>query len=762
MLIEKLSGGTNPALRTFYYRLLRLISLCIQPLFVFDGPNKPPFKRNKRTGTNVASIPEYLAKELLKKFGLPYHLAPGEAEAECALLQREGLVDVVLSEDVDTLMFGSGKTMRNWSSNQTSRKIPTHVNLYDAETIKSTSGGMDRYGMVLVALMSGGDYVPQGIAGCGPKTACEAARAGFGHELCQIPRKDKAALGVWREKLSFELRTNENKHFRSKHKALKIEPNFPDRDVLGYYTKPAISTLEQISKLRNTIEWQQELNIPELRSFTAEAFDWRCISGAKKFIRNLAPVLLVRALISRSDEISKSPTDNLERLEASERELVQSVNGRRTHHSTDNTPELRIGFIPINIVPLDLDAEPPDEPIPRAGEEEDSASDSDGESVQIGEEDNSLKQRQPLMYDPSKLEKLWISESFVKMGVPLTVQDWEESFRNPKKYQTMKAKNSRINRTTRKTTSKTSDITQRTINSFANVTKPVAQEISQRNQDLGRHKSVESDVTVRPLRPLEQNIAVIELFSPPTIQVPQVETASKSSQLLHKRRQRSSFQRTSTLPTMLSPQPLPTQSPSHSSPIPCLDLAYTPQQRKTLHNSTRKRTRALCEDWHLPSSEKLNAWLRSPHNRTELRMLPDITALDHLATAGETTTTERIDPAPEDDNSHKSVIEINSSPLQPISANLVIRREAPEDDVMKSTKDMTAESQEKMTEQSLRKRFIHPRKSLKGSWKVSADVTKDLLVIDLSSKENSLASGNIARNRAWRSSQIDVLDLTYL
>jgi len=101
-------------LRTFYYRLLRLISLAIHPVFVFDGPNKPPFKRNKRTGPNVASIPEFLAKQLLKQFGYPIHLAPGEAEAECALLQREGIVDAVLSEDVDTLMFGSGITIRNW------------------------------------------------------------------------------------------------------------------------------------------------------------------------------------------------------------------------------------------------------------------------------------------------------------------------------------------------------------------------------------------------------------------------------------------------------------------------------------------------------------------------------------------------------------------------------------------------------------------------------------------------------------------------
>src|ERR1700677_2418213 len=170
-----------------------MINLSIQPLFVFDGPNKPPFKRSKRTGPSVASIPEFFAKQMLKQFGFPQHVAPGEAEAECALLQREGVVDAVLSEDVDTLMFGSGVTMRNWSSNDKG-KTPTHINLYEAEKTKNGPSGLDREGMILVALMSGGDYVPEGVPGCGPKVACEAARAGFGAELCKIRRTDKSAL----------------------------------------------------------------------------------------------------------------------------------------------------------------------------------------------------------------------------------------------------------------------------------------------------------------------------------------------------------------------------------------------------------------------------------------------------------------------------------------------------------------------------------------------------------------------------------------
>lgn len=159
-------------------------------------------------------LPNLLTKQLLRLFGFPFHVAPGEAEAECALLQREGLVDAVLSEDVDTLMFGCGLTLRNWSSEGTrGNKSPTHVSMYDAVKTKYGKSGLDREGMILIALMSGGDYITEGIPGCGIKVASEAARAGFGKSLCRISRSDTLGLDAWKKKLTHELRTNENKFF---------------------------------------------------------------------------------------------------------------------------------------------------------------------------------------------------------------------------------------------------------------------------------------------------------------------------------------------------------------------------------------------------------------------------------------------------------------------------------------------------------------------------------------------------------------------
>ena len=471
------TGGTNPALRTFYYRLLRLIALSIHPIFVFDGPNKPPFKRNKRTGgpgVSVASIPEFLAKQLLKQFGFPIHLAPGEAEAECALLQREGIVDAVLSEDVDTLMFGSGVTIRNWSPEQKSSKTPTHVNVYDAVQTKNGPSGLDREGMILVALMSGGDYVPEGIPGCGPKKACEAARAGFGSDLCRIAKGDKTGLREWRDRLQHEIKTNESKFFAQKRPSIKIPDEFPRTDILGYYTHPAISGQASLDRLRSSIKWDQDIDFAGLRSFAYDAFEWVKLEGAKHFIRSLAPSLLVRSLRMRAEQLDRFPSDDLQAIQEDEALLVKGIHGKRQHAVTDNSTELRISFTPIELVKIDLSIEDPDdeEELPEGSE-----GDIDEEvPLDVDDDAEGPKKRGPTKFDPCKPVRVWVLETYVKVGVPLKIQDWEAERQRPlKAKRTASADNASVSaprpRATRRTKA-TDSTAQPTIQNFAKVTKP--------------------------------------------------------------------------------------------------------------------------------------------------------------------------------------------------------------------------------------------------------------------------------------------------
>ena len=439
--IQSGKGGTNADLRTLFYRLLRLQRLAIQPLFVFDGPHKPPFKRNKRTNVTGGSALNCVAIELFDLFGFPYIHAPGEAEAECALLQREGIVDAVLSEDVDTLMFGCTLHFRNWSSEGVrGNQAPTHVDVYRAEDIKSGKSGLDRAGMVLIALMSGGDYIPAGIPGCGPKVACEAARAGFGCDLFKIQRKDTISLRQWRERLEYELQSNESGFFKTRHKSFQIPENFPDKAVLYYYIHPVVSNTQQIERYRSKIKWQ-EPNIPGLRRFSVKAFEWRNYSGLRHFIRVMAPALLGQRLASGLGGCSSF--DDMDTQAEEEEKYIKLIHGKRNHVTADEIPELRVAYIPQDVVGLDVEAELQEEKdilvthtaIYSSDEEADGGSEVEDS---LSTTENPRKRRGPSKFDPTKPDREWFPETYVKLGVPLMVENWEAEMRDPKKFATRK------------------------------------------------------------------------------------------------------------------------------------------------------------------------------------------------------------------------------------------------------------------------------------------------------------------------------------
>ncbi|KAK1761246.1 hypothetical protein QBC47DRAFT_409270 [Echria macrotheca] len=455
--VQAAQGGYNPAVRTLFYRLARLLGNAVEPVFVFDGPKKPEFKRNKRSGRGDG-VADAMAKRMIRLFGFTTHDAPGEAEAECALLQQQGIVDAVLSEDVDTIMFGCGVTLRNWSSEGTKGpKTPTHVTLYDAAEVASGPSGLDREGMVLVALMSGGDYIPEGVPGCGIKVACEAARAGFGSELCRIKASEKDALAEWKTRLLTELHTNESRFFRTKHKAISIPDSFPDMKVLRYYTHPVVSSPQNLDRLKRNLGARKDVDLEGLRQFAQETFDWMYKGGAIKFIRVIASSLLVQQLVRRCG------TSELEEFAS-----VRSITMRRAHFSTDATPELRVSFVPIELVKVDLDAEP-DEPADddhgRGGLALNSDDEFEGSGgTQDSSEEKKKGSRKP--FDPSQPDLAWIPEMIVRMGVPRLASEWDDKQRAKEAKATVKPK-----KTTR---AKKTDMPAGALDKYVKVTKNVS------------------------------------------------------------------------------------------------------------------------------------------------------------------------------------------------------------------------------------------------------------------------------------------------
>ena len=108
-------------------------------------------------------------QELLTLFGIPYIIAPFEAEAQCAWLEQAGLVDAVVTDDSDVLLFGAKTVCRNIFE---ARKF---VELYTADAI-SERLGLNRENLTLMALLLGSDYTP-GVTGVGIVHAAEILSA---------------------------------------------------------------------------------------------------------------------------------------------------------------------------------------------------------------------------------------------------------------------------------------------------------------------------------------------------------------------------------------------------------------------------------------------------------------------------------------------------------------------------------------------------------------------------------------------------------
>jgi len=197
------TGETTSHLMGMFYRTLRMCDNGIKPLFVFDGA--PPklksgelakrFARKteaheaveeaKETGTaedvekfsrrTVRVTREHNAEcqKLLQLMGIPFIIAPTEAEAQCAVLCKGGKVYAAASEDMDTLTFDSPVLLRHLTfSEQRNAKEP----IQEIHLDRVLEGlEMDRTQFIDLCILLGCDYVDP-IKGIGPSTALKLIR----------------------------------------------------------------------------------------------------------------------------------------------------------------------------------------------------------------------------------------------------------------------------------------------------------------------------------------------------------------------------------------------------------------------------------------------------------------------------------------------------------------------------------------------------------------------------------------------------------
>ncbi|MBD3318575.1 flap endonuclease-1 [Candidatus Woesearchaeota archaeon] len=205
-LLMDSKGHVTSHLIGVFSRVSRLLVEGITPVFVFDG--KPPVlkheERQKRREQKAeaqrkyeeaveagdaeamkkfASRTSYLsaemiadAKQVLRLLGVAVVQAPGEGEAQAAVLASQNRVWAVGSQDYDSLLYGTPRLVQNLSIAGKRKKMgklgtvtvkPLCIDL--EENLKKL--GVSREQLIVVAMLVGTDYVPGGIKGLGPKKA---------------------------------------------------------------------------------------------------------------------------------------------------------------------------------------------------------------------------------------------------------------------------------------------------------------------------------------------------------------------------------------------------------------------------------------------------------------------------------------------------------------------------------------------------------------------------------------------------------------
>ncbi len=215
-------GRITSHLSGLFYRTINFLEKGIRVVYVFDG--KPPELKAKeieerqrtreealkmyeeaRTQGNVelmkkyssraASLKNYMvqdAKRLLDLLGVPWVQAPSEGEAQAAYMAMKGIVWGSVSQDYDSLLFGSPRLVRNLTVSG-KRKLPGKDIYIDiSPEIIETPRLLEKYGitreqLVDVAILIGTDF-NIGVKGIGPKTALKLIKKyGRIEEITEVP-----------------------------------------------------------------------------------------------------------------------------------------------------------------------------------------------------------------------------------------------------------------------------------------------------------------------------------------------------------------------------------------------------------------------------------------------------------------------------------------------------------------------------------------------------------------------------------------------
>lgn len=107
-------------------------------------------------------------KKVLDILDVNYMTAPQAAESQAAYMTHYEDIDAMISDDYDSLVFGSELTIRKFTTSEDTVELMSLKNSLEEY-------GIDRKGLILATILCGTDY-NDGVKGIGPKTALKKVK----------------------------------------------------------------------------------------------------------------------------------------------------------------------------------------------------------------------------------------------------------------------------------------------------------------------------------------------------------------------------------------------------------------------------------------------------------------------------------------------------------------------------------------------------------------------------------------------------------
>ncbi len=203
-------GRITSHLSGIFFRTANFLEQGICPVYVFDGrppemksstirerrdvrdESKEKWDQAKKEGDLAGAfryamsssvIDEYIissARTLIQFMGLPVVDAPSEGEAQAAYMAQKGDADYVVSQDYDTLLFGTPVLVRNLTISGKRRIHGRQVTVQPERVILSdvlSSLAISRKQLIEIAILTGTDFNP-GVRGIGAKTGLKKIKSG--------------------------------------------------------------------------------------------------------------------------------------------------------------------------------------------------------------------------------------------------------------------------------------------------------------------------------------------------------------------------------------------------------------------------------------------------------------------------------------------------------------------------------------------------------------------------------------------------------